>query len=125
VKTIFNAPARPATSAKSGAETLLQVVTPKLSVTLERIVEVVARQFAVSAQDLRSTSRKKQFSLPRQLSMFVMREELQASLPQIGEALGGRDHSTVLHGCEKIQYLMETDANMRQSLLAVKRELYE
>jgi chromosomal replication initiator protein len=119
------APARPATSAKSGAETLLQVVTPKLSVTLERIVEVVARQFAVSAQDLRSTSRKKQFSLPRQLSMFVMREELQASLPQIGEALGGRDHSTVLHGCEKIQYLMETDANMRQSLLAVKRELYE
>lgn len=55
------APARPAASAKSGAETLAQVVTPKLSVTLERIVEVVARQFAVfSAQDLR-TSRKSSF----------------------------------------------------------------
>jgi chromosomal replication initiator protein len=57
--------------------------------------------------------------------MFLIREETDASLPQIGRILGGRDHTTILHGCEKIGSQIETDERLRRDWLYIKQRLSE
>jgi chromosomal replication initiator protein len=57
--------------------------------------------------------------------MFLIREETDASLPQIGSFLGGRDHTTILHGCEKIGTQIETDEHLRRDWLAIRQVLME
>jgi chromosomal replication initiator protein len=56
--------------------------------------------------------------------MYLIREETGASLPQVGEALGGRDHTTVMYGCEKIGELLEQDDSLRRQVLAIRQTLY-
>jgi chromosomal replication initiator protein len=56
--------------------------------------------------------------------MYLIREETSASLPQVGEALGGRDHTTVMYGCEKIGQLLEQDDSLRRQVLAIRQTLY-
>ncbi|MFN2521399.1 MAG: helix-turn-helix domain-containing protein, partial [Candidatus Limnocylindria bacterium] len=63
----------------------------------------MARYYGVPVEQLRGKARDRQIVLPRQVAMYLMREETEAPLLRIGEALGGRDHSTVLHGCDKIE----------------------
>jgi chromosomal replication initiator protein len=63
-------------------------------------------------------------ALPRQVAMFLIREGTNASLPQIGEALGGRDHTTVMYGVDKIASLMETDDALRRRVSAIRETLY-
>ncbi len=94
------------------------------ALTAERILSAVAEQFAVSEATLIGRNRSKAVSLPRQVAMYLMREETHASLPQIGASLGGRDHTTVLYACDKIGELMETDDGLRRRVLAVREKLY-
>jgi chromosomal replication initiator protein len=56
--------------------------------------------------------------------MYLIREETGASLPQIGRILGGRDHTTVLYGCERIADLMEEDAGLRSEVVSLRQHLY-
>jgi chromosomal replication initiator protein len=56
--------------------------------------------------------------------MYLLREETGASLPQIGALLGGRDHTTVLYGCERIADLIEEDADMRREVVNLRQRLY-
>nr|QCO92861.1 hypothetical protein [uncultured bacterium] len=56
--------------------------------------------------------------------MYILREEANVSLPQIGEALGGRDHSTVMYACEKVADLMERDDRLRRQVLQIREQLY-
>jgi chromosomal replication initiator protein len=56
--------------------------------------------------------------------MYLIREETGASLPQIGEALGGRDHTTVMYGCEKITDRLETDDGLRRQVFSIREALY-
>jgi hypothetical protein len=56
--------------------------------------------------------------------MYVMREETGASLPQIGRALGGRDHTTVIHGCERVARHIESDPNLRRQVAELREQLY-
>ena len=63
-------------------------------------------------------------ALPRQIAMFLMREEANISLPQIGEALGGRDHTTVMYGCDKIADLLERDDRLRRQVVEIRDELH-
>jgi chromosomal replication initiator protein len=74
---------------------------------------------------LTGPSRARAVSLPRQLTMYLIREETRTSLPQIGEILGGRDHTTVMHGCAKIAAQIETDEQLRRDWLAIKESLAE
>jgi len=74
---------------------------------------------------LKGRSRNAEVALPRQIAMFLLREEIGISLPQIGELLGGRDHTTVLHGCEKISDLIERDNNVRRDVMAIRTRLYQ
>jgi chromosomal replication initiator protein len=91
----------------------------------EQIVTAVARHYNLSEEQLTGPSRARAVSVPRQLAMFLIREEIGTSLPRIGDLLGGRDHTTILHGCEKIGAQIETDEQLRRDWLAIKEILAE
>jgi chromosomal replication initiator protein len=90
----------------------------------ERIADTVARYYGVPIEQLKGRARDKQVVLPRQIAMYLMREETEAPLLRIGEVLGGRDHSTVLHGCEKIEREMAENDEFRRDVGALREMLY-
>jgi chromosomal replication initiator protein len=109
------------------AQTMLQNIlyNPRRhSLTPDKIVEAVAKYYGVPSDQLRGKARDKQIVLPRQIAMYLMREETEAPLLRIGEALGGRDHSTVLHGCEKIEREMAESDDFRRDVSALRESLY-
>ncbi|MDO8562264.1 MAG: chromosomal replication initiator protein DnaA [Candidatus Limnocylindria bacterium] len=94
------------------------------TISPERVVETVARHYNVPVEQLRGRARDRQIVLPRQIAMYLMREETEAPLLRIGEALGGRDHSTVLHGCDKIEREMAENDDFRRDIGALRETLY-
>ncbi len=87
------------------------------------ILSAVARYYKLSEEQLVGRSRARLVSVPRQLAMYLIREETDSSLPQIGQLLGGRDHSTIMHGCSKISTQIEMDEGLRRDWLAIKEGL--
>ncbi|HYV38052.1 MAG TPA: helix-turn-helix domain-containing protein [Gemmataceae bacterium] len=79
-------------------------------VTIERIVQRVGGYYCVEPSDLQSSRRSRNVLLPRQVSMYLARRLTPLSLQQIGEYFGGRDHSTVLHACNKLEKMIGSDA---------------
>ncbi|NIM95144.1 MAG: chromosomal replication initiator protein DnaA [Anaerolineales bacterium] len=94
------------------------------TLTPERIIRVVAEQFGIDEERLIGKQRSREVALPRQVAMYLIREETSASLPQIGEALGGRDHTTVMYGYEKITDRLETDDGLRRQVFSIRETLY-
>ncbi|NLE76307.1 MAG: chromosomal replication initiator protein DnaA, partial [Chloroflexi bacterium] len=92
---------------------------------LPQIVELVAEYYGIPVQNVLGRGRAKDVALARQMVMFVMREEAQAPLQRIGQELGGRDHTTVLHGCDKIRGLVETDQAVRRDWMSIRERLYQ
>jgi chromosomal replication initiator protein len=84
--------------------------------TLERIVARVSDYFQVAAADLRSARRSREVMMPRQVSMYLARQLTGLSLGAIGEEMGGRDHTTVLHACRKIEEELQTNANLSRAV---------
>ena len=72
---------------------------------------------------MNSKKRTRSISLPRQVAMFITREITDLSLPRIGEEFGGRDHSTVIHACQKIAEEMETNTDFKNLILRIEREI--
>jgi chromosomal replication initiator protein len=106
-------------------ETTLAEMMPRGSLlTPDRIISAVAEHFGIDEDRLLSRDRSQQVALPRQVAMFLIREETDASLPQIGDVLGGRDHTTVMYGCDKIAARLETDDALRRQVIAVRERLY-
>jgi chromosomal replication initiator protein len=87
------------------------------------VLDAVAKQYKVDPKLLRGKQRDKEIVLPRQVAMYLMREETTASLMEIGRELGGRDHTTVLHGWEKIKHEVEADDRLRRDILTVRERL--
>jgi chromosomal replication initiator protein len=100
------------------------VLTRPVSVTPDEIIEAVASFFDLPPEVLKGRGRSKEVVLPRQLVMYLAREETDASLPEIGKMLGGRDHTTVLYGYGKINTLIEEDERLRRQVIAIKDCLY-
>ncbi len=92
--------------------------------TADRIISAVAEQFNVDEDRLLSRERSRLVALPRQVAMYLIRNETTASLPSIGKALGGRDHTTVMYGCEKVADMLETDDALRRQVLLLRERLY-
>jgi len=90
----------------------------------QEIILQVAESFGVSVEIMRGRSRSRQNVIPRQVAMYLLRAEGNLSLPQIGEALGGRDHTTVMYGCEKIADKLERDDQLRRQVMEIKERLY-
>ncbi|PIR96661.1 MAG: chromosomal replication initiator protein DnaA [Candidatus Doudnabacteria bacterium CG10_big_fil_rev_8_21_14_0_10_41_10] len=91
----------------------------KRGLTPRKIMEAAANFYNVTIEDLVKQSRKKEFVKPRQISMYLIRKELETSLPSIGEFFGGRDHTTVIHAINKINRIKKEDDNLKQELLLI------
>jgi chromosomal replication initiator protein len=88
------------------------------------VLDAVARSFGVSQDRIVGRERTRDVALPRQVAMYLMREEGGVSLPQIGDLVGGRDHTTVIYACDKVSDLMETDDRLRRQVLQIREQLY-
>ncbi|HEY7847298.1 MAG TPA: chromosomal replication initiator protein DnaA [Candidatus Limnocylindria bacterium] len=96
----------------------------KRSITPQRIVRAVADYYGVNLDQLRSSKRDRAIVVPRQIAMYLIREETDISLLRIGAELGGRDHSTVLHACDKIARELAENDEMRREISAVREMIY-
>ncbi len=92
-------------------------------VTIENIQKIVAQYYKLRTSDLLSNRRTRSIARPRQVAMYLAKELTNHSLPEIGEAFGGRDHTTVLHACRKIGELIESDSRMEEDCRNLIRTL--
>ncbi|PYG03561.1 chromosomal replication initiator protein DnaA [Thioalkalivibrio sp. ALE21] len=92
-------------------------------ITLENIQKTVADYYRIKVADLLSTRRSRSIARPRQVAMALAKELTQHSLPEIGQAFGGRDHTTVMHACRKIAELRESDASLDEDYSNLLRTL--
>jgi len=98
--------------------------TSKKTIKPEEVLETVASYYNLKLSQLKSSKRDKSLAIPRQILYFILRSELGSPLTEIGNLLGGRDHSTVLHGVRKINELISTDKNIRGDVLGIKQKLF-
>ena len=96
---------------------------PKRILEPEQVVAVVAEHFGLTVEQLRGPKRDREIVVPRQIAAYLSREETDASLVRIGGALGGRDHSTIIHGCAKIEREMSYDAELRREVALLREAL--
>jgi chromosomal replication initiator protein len=92
-------------------------------VSIENIQRTVAEYFKIKIADLHSKRRSRSIARPRQVAMALSKELTQHSLPEIGDAFGGRDHTTVLHACRKVKELRETNQDIREDYSNLLRTL--
>lgn len=114
-----------AVSLRQAQYALQDLVSRQASITVDMVIEVVAEYFGLTLKDIKSTSRSKRVSAPRQMAMYLSREETKASLPQIGDALGGRDHTTIMYGYDKVAKLIEENESMRRDAMKIREVLYQ
>ena len=92
-------------------------------VSIGNIQKVVGEYYKVKMSDLLSKRRSRSVARPRQVAMSLAKELTNHSLPEIGDAFGGRDHPTVLHACRKIKELCDVDTEIEQDLKNLQRLL--
>ena len=98
-------------------EVLRDQIKPDLArLDVHEIQRLVARHFSVSEESLRGKRRTDTIAFPRQIGMYITRSMTDLSLAEIGGKFGGRDHTTVLHACQKIENLMGNDRDIRQTV---------
>ncbi len=97
--------------------------SPKRILEPEQVVAVVAEHYGVTVEQLRGPKRDREIVVPRQIAAYLSREETDASLVRIGGALGGRDHSTIIHACSKIEREMSYDAELRREVALLREAL--
>jgi chromosomal replication initiator protein len=109
------------------ASKILQDVIPSAeskTLSIETISRTVANFYHISLEEMRGKRRDKHIVFPRQVAMFLIREETASSLPAIGQAFGGRDHTTVLHSYEKISTEAKEDLRLQADLRKIREILY-
>lgn len=106
---------------------LLQSITnnnKRKNVSIKKIAENVAGFYSVTLDDLIKQSRKKEYVKPRQAAMYLVRKELNSSFPTIGEFFGGRDHTTVMHGVEKVERAVKSEDQIKKELELIMERIY-
>lgn len=102
----------------------INTITPRSSLTTKSILQSVSEFFDTSLSDLTGACRKKELVMPRQIAMYLMREEVGSSYINIGNELGGRDHTTVIHACDKIKEALNHDNKIKQDITLLKQKIY-
>ncbi len=92
-------------------------------VTIEDIQKEVANSFHIKVAELKSKKRTKSLVLPRQISMYLCRELINLSFPEIGRSFGGKDHTTVIHACRQVERMKEEDSIIREKIESIMRIL--
>src|SRR5512142_1801713 len=103
---------------------LADLLPQRSDVEPKKIIELVAKEWQTTVEALLGRDRSQKIAQPRQVAMYLLRKETDASLPQIGEVLGGRDHTTVMYAIEKIAGDIETKTDLRKRVVSVKQQLY-
>jgi chromosomal replication initiator protein len=103
---------------------LADMLPRRREVEPNQVIQMVAEAFGITVEQIIARSRARQVALPRQIAMYLLREEAHISLPQIGEALGGRDHTTVMYGCDKVADLLEQDDRLRRRVVDIRDQIY-
>lgn len=98
--------------------------TPKKITTFKNIIKAVSEFYDINEKDLLDRSRKKEIVKPRQIIMYLLREELKSSFPFIGMKIGGRDHTTAIHACEKIRKELNSNPILGDEINIIKEKLY-
>ncbi len=93
-------------------------------ITAALVLQAVSRHYNLDSKALSGKRRSKDVVLPRQVAMYLMREEAGCNTSEVGRELGGRDHSTVIYGYERVKASIETDGQLRQDVLAIRELLY-
>ncbi len=94
------------------------------SLTPRELLAVVTEFYDLPVEDMTGKSREKKLAFPRQIIMYLLREELKMSYPAIGQELGGRDHTTAMHAHTKISLELENDLRLKQEMELIKQRLY-
>jgi chromosomal replication initiator protein len=95
---------------------------PQAPLATETVLDIIGRHFAVRGNELRAQSRSPRVSTPRQIAMYLLREHCDLSYPQIGRVLR-RHHTTVMHGCQRIASLRESNTNLGATVSMLEKEL--
>ena len=109
-------------TARAAIEDLVQSTQRRMLSTTD-VIDAVSRYYKVEPRALRGKARDREIVVPRHVAMYLMRQKTQASLMDVGRELGGRDHSTVLNGCERIQAETQSDLQLRRDLDAIEELL--
>ena len=113
-------------TAEFAQETLRDLLRAQMqSVSIANIQKTVADYYGLQIKDLLSKRRTRMLARPRQVAMALSKELTEHSLPEIGDAFAGRDHTTVLHACRQVRKLMETDGKLREDWDKLIRKLSE
>jgi len=107
------------------AQSLLKnlIQGPKKVITAKQLIKTVAEFYDLREKDLLAPSRKKEVVKPRQIVMYLLREELKYSYPAIGRKLGGKDHTTIIYGCEKISKELEKNESLAEELRLIRQRI--
>ncbi len=97
---------------------------PSKKVSYKAVIQAVADFYDINTSRLVNRCRKKELVWPRQVAMYLMREELKKSFPFIGEKLGGRDHTTVMYACDKLNKEVEKNETLQQEINSIKEKIY-
>ncbi len=97
---------------------------PKKTANIKQIIHAVAGFYGINEKQLIIKTRKQEVVKPRQIIMYLLREEFKFSYPSIGSKIGGRDHTTVMHACEKIEGLLRNDESFGEELNLIKKMIY-
>ncbi|MGQ0567954.1 MAG: chromosomal replication initiator protein DnaA [Armatimonadota bacterium] len=112
-------------SVELAADVLRDLLPPTRArvVTIQSIQAALAEFFGIRVEEMRAKRRTKGVAFPRQVAMYVAREITDASLPRIGEEFGGRDHTTVMHACQRVRETLGRDAHLAASLKRLMEDL--
>ena len=104
---------------------LQNIISPDipLEVTPQLVVEVVAEHFGITMNQITSKSRSNDVAKPRQIAMYLCKNMTDASLETIGKAVGGRDHSTVVHGIKKVGDDISTDTSVERLVATIRKKI--
>jgi chromosomal replication initiator protein len=93
---------------------------PKKMISVQELVKIVSEFYGISSENLIDKTRRKEVVKPRQITMYILREDFNISFPTIGEKMGGRDHTTVIHSCEKIKQALKDDKQLEQQIEEIR-----
>lgn len=111
-------------TAKLAETALIDLLPQNRNIQPSKLIELVAQAWNTSVDDLLGRDRSHKIAEPRQVAMYLLRQETDASLPQIGAVLGGRDHTTVMYAIEKISDIIERDDRLRNRVKQIRDQLY-
>jgi len=97
---------------------------PKRNITPRKLLEIVTAYYDIRMEELLGKSREQRLAYPRQIAMYLLREEAKCSFPAIGKQIGSRDHTTAMHACNKINGLLKKDEQLQRDLNIMREKLY-